>query len=116
MKQHYETDTRDVMAYIGPGIGLDSFEVGQEVYDAFAKADFPMDTIARRYKDSKVDDMTKWHIDLWEANRIQLLAKGVDEENIQVAGICTCLNTDLFFSARKQGVDSGRMLTAIMIR
>ena len=116
MKQHYETDPRDVMAYIGPGIGMECFEVGQEVYDAFAEADFPMDTIARRYKDSQVDDMTKWHIDLWEANRIQLLTKGVDEDNIQVAGICTCLNSDLFFSARKQGVDSGRILTAIMIK
>ena len=104
------------MAIIGPGIGMDSFEVGQEVYDAFAAASFPMDAIARRYKDSQRDDMTKWHIDLWEANRLQLLRKGLDEDHVHVAGICTFQNADLFFSARRLGVDSGRILTAILIK
>lgn len=116
MSENHGTRPRNVRAVIGPGIGMDSFEVGQEVYDAFAAASFPMDTIARRYKDSQRDDMTKWHIDLWEANRLQLLKQGVAEENIQVAGICTFLNTSLFFSARKLGVDSGRVLTAILIK
>lgn len=116
MRERYGTRPRNVMAIIGPGIGMDSFEVGQEVYDAFAAASFPMDTIARRYKDSQRDDMTKWHIDLWEANRLQLLRKGLDEDHVHVAGICTFQNADLFFSARRLGVDSGRILTAILIK
>ncbi|MBR3454985.1 MAG: peptidoglycan editing factor PgeF [Bacteroidaceae bacterium] len=116
MARHYGTDSRNVLALIGPGISMDCFEVGQEVYDAFAQAQFPMDSISRRYKDSHADDMTKWHINLWEANRILLMSHGVEEENIQVAGICTYQNDNLFFSARKHGVNSGRMLTAIMIK
>ena len=116
MTQHYGVDPRTVKALIGPGIGMESFEVGQEVYDAFAKAGHPMDTIARRYKDSAADDMTKWHIDLWESNRLQLIKNGVEADNVVVSGICTYQNNDLFFSARRQGVNSGRILTAIMIK
>lgn len=116
MAREYGTDPRTLKALIGPGISMDCFEVGQEVYDAFADAQFPMDSIARRYMDSQASDMTKWHINLWEANRILLMAHGVEEENIQVVGICTYQNDDLFFSARKMGVNSGRMLTAIMIK
>lgn len=31
----------------------------------------------------------KWHIDLWEANRMQLLDFGVLSSNIELSGICT---------------------------
>ena len=35
-------------AIIGPGISLQAFEVGNEVYDAFHEAGFPMQRIARK--------------------------------------------------------------------
>lgn len=106
MNRHFSTEGKDVMACIGPGISLSSFEVGDEVYEAFACAGFDMERIARRYD--------KWHIDLWEANRLQLLGHGVQPGNIEVAGICTYINYKDFFSARRLGVQSGRMLTGIM--
>ena len=55
----YGTRGEDVQAYIGPGISLDAFEVGDEVYEAFEAAGFDMACIARRDE--------KWHLDLWEA-------------------------------------------------
>lgn len=116
MNQQYGTRAMDISAVIGPGISLERFEVGQEVYDAFASEQFPMDSIARRYKDSRADDQTKWHIDLWEANRLELIRQGVDEDNIHVAGICTCQHSDLFFSARTLGIKSGRILNGIMMK
>jgi len=107
MKAQYGTEGQDVIACIGPSISLESFEVGDEVYAAFAEAGFDMNCIARKYK--------KWHLDLWEANRMQLLAHGVLPENIEVAGICTYQNHEDFFSARRLGIQSGRILSGIMM-
>ena len=92
----YGTKGEDVQAYIGPGISLNAFEVGDEVYEAFEAAGFDMACIARRDE--------KWHLDLWEANRIQLLSKGVKKENVEVTGICTYQNYTDFFSARRLGL------------
>ena len=106
MKSQYGTEGEDVMACIGPSISLESFEVGDEVYAAFEEAGFDMSRIARKYE--------KWHLDLWEANRLQLLAHGVLPEHIEVAGICTYQNHEDFFSARRLGIKSGRILSGIM--
>ena len=107
MKSHYGTEGKDVVACIGPGISLESFEVGDEVYAAFEEAGFDMSRMARRYE--------KWHLDLWEANRLQLLAHGVLPGHIEVAGICTYQHHEDFFSARRLGINSGRILSGIVM-
>jgi YfiH family protein len=107
MSEQYGTQGKDLIACIGPSISLEAFEVGDEVYHAFHEAAFDMNIIARKE--------SKWHIDLWEANRQQLLAHGVKPENIEISGICTYHNNDDFFSARRQGINSGRILSGIMI-
>ena len=107
MTSYYGTEGKDVIACIGPSISLESFEVGEEVYTAFQEAGFDMSRIAKRYE--------KWHLDLWEANRMQLLARGVLPENIEVSGICTYQNHGDFFSARRLGIQSGRILSGIMM-
>lgn len=108
MARVYGSKMNDVFAFIGPGISCDAFEVGDEVWEAFHKAGFPMSRISHR--------RDKWHIDLWEANRLQLLEEGLSENRIQVAGICTWSNNQDFFSARRQGIESGRILNGIMIK
>lgn len=108
MKLQFGTEGKDVVACIGPSISLESFEVGDEVYAAFAEAGFDMNRIARKYE--------KWHLDLWEANRIQLLACGILPEHIEVAGVCTYQQHADFFSARRLGIKSGRILSGIMMR
>lgn len=112
MEEVYHTDVNDVKAVIGPGISLDAFEVGDEVYDAFQSAGFPMMQIAKRYVLS--EEKTKWHIDLWEANRWELLQSGVPFSHIHLSGICTYSHNDRFFSARRAGIHSGRILNGIM--
>lgn len=107
MRVLYGTDGADVSAVIGPGISSEAFEVGDEVYETFRLADFPMDRIARRRE--------KWYIDLWEANRLQLLDFGVPSASIEMAGICTYTYYEDFFSARRLGIKSGRMLSGIVI-
>ncbi|MDD5862093.1 MAG: peptidoglycan editing factor PgeF [Prevotella sp.] len=108
MQTTYHTDPHDLHAVIGPCISLDAFEVGQEVYDAFAAEGFEMKKIARHYK--------KWHIDLPVCNWLQLEHTGVLAKNIILSGICTYNSSDRFFSARKLGQQSGRIYTGIILK
>ena len=101
----------DLAACIGPGISAAAFEVGQEVADLFAGAGFPMADIA--YTDASTG---KPHIDLPAANRLQLLGSGLPPERICISGLCTYTRCDDFFSARRLGIKSGRMLSGIMWR
>ena len=107
LNKMFGTQGEDVIACIGPSISLESFEVGDEVYDAFRQAGFDMERIAIRKK--------KWHIDLWETNRMQLLDFGINPSHIETSGICTYMNNEDFFSARRQGIHSGRVISGIMI-
>ena len=110
MRALYGTDGKDVIACIGPGISLPSFEVGEEVYEAFRMNGFAMDYISEWKPETH-----KYHIDLWAANRMQLLDFGVPGEQIETSGICTYMRHEEFFSARRLGIKSGRILSGIMI-
>lgn len=68
MRTVYGTEGSEVVACIGPGISLESFEVGDEVYDTFRLNGFDMSRISYRKTETG-----KYHIDLWEANRQQCL-------------------------------------------
>lgn len=108
MMKAYGSRPQHLRAQIGPGISLDSFEVGDEVYEAFAKADFEMPSISRRD--------AKWHIDLPLCNRQQLEALDVPVSQISVAQDCTFKQPDTWFSARRLGIQSGRIFTGIMLK
>ena len=108
MTEVYGSCPTDIVAQIGPGISLDSFEVGEEVYDAFTHAGFDMSSISER--------RDKWHIDLPECNRQQLVVAGIPETHISVAAICTVKHAETFFSARRLGIESGRIFTGIVCK
>lgn len=110
MRALYGTDGKDIIACIGPGISLPAFEVGDEVYETFRTNGFRMEYISE-WKPAT----HKYHIDLWAANRLQLLDFGVPSTQIQTAGICTFTRHEEFFSARRLGIKSGRILSGIMI-
>lgn len=113
MQQAYHSDPSQLRAVIGPGISLKNFEVGDEVYEAFRDAAFPMERIAQRYAKGTA---SRWHIDLPLCNQLQLEAAGLQPLNISQSGICTYDHVSDFFSARRLGIHSGRILTAIMLR
>ncbi|MDL2281552.1 peptidoglycan editing factor PgeF [Parabacteroides sp. OttesenSCG-928-G06] len=108
MVKKFACDPASLLACVGPSISLEAFEVGEEVADVF-----------RSRGEGEVvcylDASKKPHIDLWEANRKQLLQCGLADEHIEISGLCTYSRPDLFFSARRDGLHSGRMLTGIMI-
>ena len=107
MTEVYGTQPRQLVAQIGPGIHLDSFEVGDEVYEAFEQAGFNMPTISMKKE--------KWHIDLPECNRQQLIAAGLEPQNVKVSPICTYQQSADYFSARRLSINSGRIFTGIML-
>ena len=107
MTLRYGTRPEQLKALIGPGISLKNFEVGDEVFDAFRHEGFDMNRIAVRYE--------KWHIDLPECNRLQLIETGVRAENITNSAICTYDNAADYFSARRLGINSGRIYTGIIV-
>ena len=112
MTRAYGSRPEQLRAQIGPGISLDSFEVGQEVYDAFRTAGFNMTVVSRRYPAGAEE---KWHIDLPGCNRLQLTAAGLPAESVSLSAVCTFRQPDRYFSARRLGINSGRLFTGIIM-
>ena len=110
MHEAYGTVDADVHAIIGPGISLEAFEAGIEVYDAFRETGFDMEQIACWHPEKG-----KYHLDLPTANRLLLMDAGVPIAQIHDSGICTYTRHHDFFSARRLGIKSGRILNGIML-
>lgn len=102
--QQMQSRVEDLSAIIGPGISLESFEVGDEVYEQFLQAGFPMQRIAKRF--------SKWHINLKDANRWLLERNGIT--NIMVSDVDT-LTSPYFYSARRDTINTGRNINGIML-
>jgi len=110
MIDHFGCDPVDLLVGIGPGISAEAFEVGDEVGESFKNEGFNLPSISYRNKQTG-----KLHIDLKKANQLQLLDMKILAENIEVTEICTYCSAK-FFSARRQGIHSGRMLTGGILR
>jgi YfiH family protein len=98
----------DILAGIGPSIGPCCYEVGDEVVEA-ARAAFP---VAPHLVDRRANGRD--HLDLWEANRHQLVARGLAK--VEVSGLCTACRTDEWFSHRAERGRTGRLGAVIGLR
>lgn len=105
-----DSRAEDLHAIIGPGISEESFEVGNEVYEQFLQAGFPMQRLARKYPSC---DGERWHINLKDANRWLLEQNGV--EDILISEVDT-MQSPLYYSARRETINTGRIINGIMIR
>lgn len=101
--------SKHIHAAIGASICQDCFEVGDEVVEQFANAEFYLEKIAHRNAQTG-----KAHISLQETNRLILIGSGVLPENIAICGNCTRCNPNKYFSARRLGINSGRTFTGII--
>lgn len=107
----YGTNPKDLLAVIGPSIGPESFFVHEEVKNAFLSAGFPMHEVCKKYNNEY------FLIDLWRSNQWLLQQEGVSVNNIQIAGICTYLHHDEFYSARYENNNKcGRNINVIRIK
>lgn len=104
------SDKKDIIAAIGPCAGVCCYEVGAELYGIFTDID---PDYAKYFVPKKNG---KYHLDLTGLNAAVLINNGIDFEHISACNICTCCNTDKFFSHRVMGKDRGTMASFIMNR
>lgn len=134
MRREFGSDPQNLVAAIGPGIHACCYSVGAEVKDQFeSQFDYAAelfrevhdaDAVRQKYPlmfmnqraPGRGETGPELHLDLVEANRKQLLAAGLREENIQASELCTACRTDLLFSHRAEHGKTGRMFGAIGIR
>ncbi len=91
-------------AWLGPAIGPQKFEVGDEVRVLFSRQD-PRNESAFTFTRN-----SRWHADIYQLARNRLYARGLTR--VFGGGCCTYTNEDHFFSYRRDGV-TGRMATLI---
>lgn len=109
MQEQYNCKPELMKAVVAPCIHAEAFEVGEEVAKSFESLTNRMPGVAFIHPVTH-----KYHPDLPEINRLLLLERGLSAENIEVSPFCTYTHNDSFYSARKQGIRSGRMLTGIL--
>ena len=98
-----------LLAAIGPHIELCCFEVGDDVADKLATCVPTTDVIDRSRG-------PRPYVDLRKIVRAQLLALGLENESIDDVSGCTKCDAERFFSFRRDGEASGRLLSAIVVR
>jgi polyphenol oxidase len=101
----------DLIVAIGPSIGPESYEVGQEVVDAFVAA-WPEDAARGTWWVPRATP-GKYLLDLWTITRDQLAAANVNPTRIHLAGLCTVTHAAALHSYRVNGAAAGRMVAAI---
>jgi hypothetical protein len=101
-----DTPPHDVMAWFGPAIGPQKFEVGRDVFAAFCDDDSDAACCFAPHGDGK------WLADLYGLARRKLQRSGVTA--IAGGGHCTMTQSQRFFSFRADK-DTGRMATLVWI-
>lgn len=107
MREEFGCHLAQVRAALGPAIGPCCYAVGEEVKEA-------MRGVLPPSSKAVVERAEGLYLDLWEANRWQLMELGVEE--IEVGQICTACNTAEFFSHRAEGGRTGRFAVVMLLR
>ena len=111
LRAAFGADPSDLVTAIGPGIRSCCFEVGPDVAEKFQAA-YPGARLSRPHPSRN----GKYLLDMPQALQIQFEEVGLNRDNIFDLGVCTCCNTDEFFSYRREGPQSGRMMGLIALR
>lgn len=96
----------ELMAWLGPAIGPQAFEVGDEVRTAFVARD------ALAAEAFSPHGAGKWLADIYQLARQRLLVAGV--RSISGGELCTVSDAERFFSYRRDGI-TGRMASLIWL-
>ena len=108
------TQDDQLLAWMGPAIGSEAFEVGSEVKSSFIDAanNKSRDQVNRCFTPS-TRNSERYMADLFALAKLRLNQVGVNR--IYGGGLCTYSNADRFFSYRRDG-QTGRMASLICIK
>jgi hypothetical protein len=109
MVEKYGASPENIISAIGPSISMEIYEVGDEVVEEVKKSIPNAKSLIHK------NSSGKYHLNLWEANKQVLLKSGIQPKNIEILGECSFIETDKYYSARKEGIETGRMVSGIMI-
>ncbi len=138
MRAVFGSDPQHLLAALGPSIRACCYEVGEEVVAAFCGRFAQGEQFLReappgnhsaaftaRHSQLFLSGQPPGHptrpapaahLDLVAVAEDQLRSAGLRPSKIQVADFCTACRTDLFFSHRKEGKNTGRTMAVIGIR
>ena len=119
----------DLIVAAGPSIGACCYEVGADVRDAFRRAGFADELLARWFLEqpqptarnpsmpglSAARRADHWFFDGWTATRYQLEEAGIPAAQIHAADLCTASHPDTLCSYRRDGSPAGRLAAVIRI-
>ena len=104
MEKAFLSNPEDIIAGIGPSIGPCCYEVKNDVAKNFIN-----------YRNAVLHKNKSYFLNLWTINKLQLMESGINENNIEVSGLCTSCNKELFFSYRKEN-PTGRFAAGVIIK
>jgi YfiH family protein len=96
--------TINLVAWLGPAIGADCFEVGQEIKDSFIKKSEKFTQVFTKTNEKK------YLADIYKLAKIELASVGIKQ--VYGGGFCTVTDKERFYSYRRDG-ETGRMATLI---
>lgn len=105
--QALKVEPAKLMVWLGPAIGPDHFEVGEEVRQSYIDRD-PSYAAGFQFISG-----TKWLGDLYHLAKLNLAQLGVNQ--IYGGGYCTFCEEQLFFSYRREKGTTGRMANLIWL-
>lgn len=113
MISEYKSRPENMIAAVGPSIGACCYTVGEEVRSSFTTRFAYGELLFQKGPEAIL------HLDLWEANRRQLLDSGIAPASITVIAQCTgCIglpSSRRYFSHRCEHGFTGRLMNVIGI-
>ena len=108
------TAPRDLIAWLGPAAGPQAYEIGEEVFDAFASRD------PRAGAAFAPTRPGHWKVDLYALARLRLADAGIAAADVHGGGLCTIGDPKRFFSHRRSTLDgsgrTGRLATLVWVQ
>jgi hypothetical protein len=111
MQREFGTNPADLIAAIGPSVGPDDYQVGESLMASFLDAGHPQAAVDAWF----VRRSGQLFLDLWAANRQQLIDAGVGADHISLCGLSTVAHPGVFDSYRVDGERAGRMAALIVV-
>jgi YfiH family protein len=104
--QAMQAEPPEIIAWLGPAIGPDAFEVGDEVREAFVRHET---NVAEAFRPSPAG---RWLADIYMLARQRLARVGIKQ--VYGGDLCTYSDEERFFSFRRDR-ETGRMASLIWI-
>ena len=112
MQKTYGSDSKDILAAIGPSICQDCYEVSEDVIVKFQKS------FEEKYWPELFyqKENGKYQLNLWKANELVFEEAGILKKHIAVTNVCTHCNPDILFSHRTTANKRGNLSAFLALK